>query len=105
VTESLTTIAPDGTAREHPIAFAITLEQLLQADPATTARRDELNVELARIETGDRSLCGGAPHRVLAGPAAARPAAGEGAREKGSPRLRIHWRGVAVETFRGPNLM
>src|SRR6266404_1577789 len=29
---------------------------------------------------------------------------GEGqAREKGSPRLRVHWRGVAVATFRGLN--
>jgi len=34
----------------------------------------------------------------------ARSATGEGAREKDSPRLRVHWRGVAVETFRGLNL-
>src|SRR5262249_33705920 len=56
-----------------------------------------------RIATPPARGAGGS-NRVPAGPEAARASTGEGTREKGSPRLRAHWRGIAVETFRGLNL-
>ncbi len=114
------------------IADAGPLETIVQAIKFREDRRDSIRAEMKALVPQksrelDASGISSDPRRVFerldddsarggcrsatssargvpAGSEAARVATGEAAREKGSPRPRIHWRGVAVETFRGLNL-